>query len=309
MVVDVPDTGQQLLFADGQPLLLATDLHERAHGGHGDVLQAVVQEECVIQIIGGGEMELSYDACSQSVIPWQQVAAGESSRLRKDIAVLRTVDDELIDLQRQVAALPEEVKRTAAISDACDENTRQFEGRASVFQEAAKYAQSTAEKAQQEWKKKERQQEADIEEVKDSMISKQSNKGMVLVAVEANGYELGNASEVLREDREVVMAAVVQNGCALKYASAALRADKEVVLEALAEDGRALKYASAALRADGEAVRRRWHRTEACKSMQRQSRGLRSAQRPLKRLRLKPQKPQKRFVKRKQMRQQHGRQL
>ena len=55
-------------------------------------------------------------------------------------------------------------------------------------------------------------------------------------------------------DREVVLAAVQEWGLELQFASAALRADREVVLAAVQRDGLALEHASAELKADREVV-------------------------------------------------------
>ena len=173
MVVDVPDTGQQLLLGDGQPLLLATDSRERAQGGQGDVLQAVIEEQCVIQIIGGGEMELSYDACSQRVIPWQKVTVRESSQLRKDIAVLRMIDDELIDLQRQVDVLRGEAERSAENSEGCDEIARRLEVGASALQKAAEDAQFVLEEAMVN-AKAEMEEEDDMEDFESTAAIEQA---------------------------------------------------------------------------------------------------------------------------------------
>ena len=53
-------------------------------------------------------------------------------------------------------------------------------------------------------------------------------------------------------DREMVLAAVQRGGRALRYASAELRADREVVLAAVQQYADALEYASAELQADDD---------------------------------------------------------
>ena len=84
--------------------------------------------------------------------------------------------------------------------------------------------------------------------------TRDSDRELLLAAVQQNGRALEYASAELKADREVVLAAVQQYGYALEYASAELRADREVVLAAVQQNGRALCYASAELRADGEVV-------------------------------------------------------
>ena len=51
-----------------------------------------------------------------------------------------------------------------------------------------------------------------------------NDKEQVLKAVSAYGYELKNASEELKADREIVLAAIQNDSDALKYASKELRA-------------------------------------------------------------------------------------
>jgi hypothetical protein len=85
--------------------------------------------------------------------------------------------------------------------------------------------------------------------------TRDSDRELLLAAVQQNGYELRYASAELKADREVVLAAVQQDGHALRYASAELRADRKVVLAAAQQNGDVLYfYASAELWADREVV-------------------------------------------------------
>ena len=79
------------------------------------------------------------------------------------------------------------------------------------------------------------------------MVTRDSDREVVLAAVQQDGRVLHMASAELKADREVVLAAVQQYGYALFFASAELQADREVVLAAVQQDERALRYASAEL--------------------------------------------------------------
>tara|TARA_B100000959_G_scaffold283670_1_gene353164 strand:- start:1858 stop:2049 length:192 start_codon:yes stop_codon:yes gene_type:complete len=57
-----------------------------------------------------------------------------------------------------------------------------------------------------------------------------NDKEQVIKAVSESGYELKNASEELKADREVVMAAIQNQGRAV---SKELRADREIMLAAI----------------------------------------------------------------------------
>ena len=83
-----------------------------------------------------------------------------------------------------------------------------------------------------------------------------NNKEEVLEAVRKGGWNLDQASDELRADREVVLAAIEEDPNALEYASKELQADKEVVMVAVGFDypGEALEFASKELRADPEVV-------------------------------------------------------
>ena len=86
------------------------------------------------------------------------------------------------------------------------------------------------------------------------MATRDSDREVVLAAVQQNGDALYYASTELQADREIVLAAVQQYGDALKHASAELRADRNFVLAAVQQYGRALSWASAELQADREVV-------------------------------------------------------
>jgi len=78
----------------------------------------------------------------------------------------------------------------------------------------------------------------------------QSDKDVVLAALNQTGKALRYASSDLKGDKEVVLTAVNQTGEALRYASPDLQGDKEVVLTAVNQTGEALRYASPDLQAD-----------------------------------------------------------
>jgi hypothetical protein len=64
-----------------------------------------------------------------------------------------------------------------------------------------------------------------------------------------------NTPPALQTDKEVVMFAVQHHGWALEYASPGLKADKGVVMAAVLQDGEPLKHASHALQVDEEILR------------------------------------------------------
>lgn len=75
----------------------------------------------------------------------------------------------------------------------------------------------------------------------------------VLAAVCHCGYDL-NMCPMFQSDRKIVLAAVEANGMALQYAAKSLQADKEIVLAAVTRDAFALKYADKSMKADREVV-------------------------------------------------------
>jgi hypothetical protein len=81
-----------------------------------------------------------------------------------------------------------------------------------------------------------------------------SDKDVVLAAVNQTGEALRDASHDLQADKDVVLAAVNQTGEALSYASRDLHADKDIVLAAVNQTGEALRYASHDLQADKDVV-------------------------------------------------------
>ena len=78
----------------------------------------------------------------------------------------------------------------------------------------------------------------------------ESDREVVLAAVQRDGRALKYASAELQADREVVLAAVRQNGRALGYASVELQADRDFVLAAIERNADALRYTSAELQRD-----------------------------------------------------------
>ena len=82
-----------------------------------------------------------------------------------------------------------------------------------------------------------------------------ADRGIVLAAVQLNGWALSFAATPLKADREIVLAAVQKEGRSLRYAAAPLRANREIVLAAVWQKGRALQYAATDLRADVQVVR------------------------------------------------------
>ena len=85
-----------------------------------------------------------------------------------------------------------------------------------------------------------------------------NDKEDVIKVVSEYAFELVNASDELKADREIVLAAVQNDtyGMALQYASKELKADREIVLTAVQKKSypSALVYASEDLRADREIV-------------------------------------------------------
>ena len=84
--------------------------------------------------------------------------------------------------------------------------------------------------------------------------SLQSDREVVLMAVELNGDSLQYADLSFRSDREVVLAAVTRHGCSLQYAGASLQSDREVVLMAVKQNGDSLQYANWIFLSDREVV-------------------------------------------------------
>ena len=82
-------------------------------------------------------------------------------------------------------------------------------------------------------------------EDRDEMLSALHLKG---------GFELRNATNELKDDRQVVMAAVTERGLALIHASDNLKGNKEVVLAAVANDGLAHRLATKQLQGDLQVV-------------------------------------------------------
>ena len=70
--------------------------------------------------------------------------------------------------------------------------------------------------------------------------------------VQARSASVQMCSVTRDSDREMMLAAVQRNGGALEQASAELKADREVVLAAVQRSGHALEHASAELKADRE---------------------------------------------------------
>jgi hypothetical protein len=81
-----------------------------------------------------------------------------------------------------------------------------------------------------------------------------THRGLMLAAVENDGWALQHASDDLQDDRDIVLAAVTNFGHSLSWASPRLRDDRDVVLAAVAQCGIALMYASSNLRDDRDVV-------------------------------------------------------
>lgn len=83
----------------------------------------------------------------------------------------------------------------------------------------------------------------------------QSDRGIVLAAVNQCGLALAHAATELRADREIVLVAVSQkgqyvHGRPFSYAAAELQADRDFVLAVVGKAGLALEYAAPELQAD-----------------------------------------------------------
>ena len=81
-----------------------------------------------------------------------------------------------------------------------------------------------------------------------------ADQGVVLAAVQNNGWALQHANPDLRNNLEVVLVAVQKDGMALECASPELRADREVVMAAVQNNGLALQHASEELRRNERVV-------------------------------------------------------
>ena len=81
-----------LRLIDGQLVLLVKDQDARCAGGEGStMLGAVVEKRCTVSVLISriSEIALSYDACSQVVLPWAAPTDGWANALRSDAKVLR----------------------------------------------------------------------------------------------------------------------------------------------------------------------------------------------------------------------------
>jgi len=80
--------------------------------------------------------------------------------------------------------------------------------------------------------------------------ARQSDRDLVLEAVQLRGMTLQYASKELRDDPQVVRAAVEQDWQAFRCASARLQADRGLATLAVAQQSEALEHVSSALKAD-----------------------------------------------------------
>lgn len=97
---------------------------------------------------------------------------------------------------------------------------------------------------------------AEAYDLKNATNEQKNNKEYVLKAVEQNGLMLEHASDILKNDKEVVLKAVAQNGLALQFVSKNLQDDKEVVLKGVVQNRDALKYASDKLKNDKDFMKK-----------------------------------------------------
>ena len=77
------------LRLDGDQLLLLRDGTGRDSSGAGDTHLATVAGDHVVRVLGDGEhVELSFDGCSQAVLPWKSPKVGWDATLRRDVETI-----------------------------------------------------------------------------------------------------------------------------------------------------------------------------------------------------------------------------
>ena len=92
-------------------------------------------------------------------------------------------------------------------------------------------------------------------ELRNATDELKDDKDVVITAVTDSGLSLLHASDRLKSDKDIVTAAVKENGLSLRMANEALQADPEVVMAAVQQTGKALEYASNKLQSDPQIVR------------------------------------------------------
>ena len=93
-----PPSSPLLSLSDGQLLLL--------RAGVGDTTRVgIVEEGRVMHLIGGGNSELSFDYCSQAVLPWRPPRAGWDTALREDVKALHSLWEQMLRLNEEIQAL------------------------------------------------------------------------------------------------------------------------------------------------------------------------------------------------------------
>ena len=108
---------EPLCFASGLLLLASSDAERRKAGGEAALQLAVVDEmggaTCPLS---GGAVEVSYDGCSQVVLPWHPPHTGwDAALLLQDVQGLLRVSERLGELSRTRAALGGRGKQDAGL--------------------------------------------------------------------------------------------------------------------------------------------------------------------------------------------------
>ena len=99
-----------LRLADGQLVLLLQDAKNRGEGGNFDTQLGAVEGSRVVCVLSGGDdIPLSFDDCSQAILPWQPPPDGWAEVFKREAETLRA----LLEPGRQ---LNEEVNALAAAS-------------------------------------------------------------------------------------------------------------------------------------------------------------------------------------------------
>ena len=77
-----------LSYADGQMLLLLPDVEGRLAGGQGNPQIGQVQGQIVQHIGAAGSSSVSFDGCSQEVVPWKALDSKQETSFLRDVEAL-----------------------------------------------------------------------------------------------------------------------------------------------------------------------------------------------------------------------------
>ena len=105
--INTPDAAASpMRLADDQLVLLLQNTMRRGEGGEGDTrLGAVDGSRVVLVLSGGDDVPLSFDDCSQAILPWQPPVDGWVAAFKRDAESLRSLLEPGRQLNEEVQAL------------------------------------------------------------------------------------------------------------------------------------------------------------------------------------------------------------